>query len=169
MSEHTEQQTTTTITPSKGAEVIMTQEAEVTTLTWSEGLARTAYSAGKTISLGDYQFARFSVTIEVEHTSSREDAAYDLTKLLAVEIAEQEAAAVKSEAREPKPFTTGNFGKYRISLEYGLTLKTGKFDSAKVDVSMTRLVTHDDFASSLADMRAKLSSRVMTEARTLKG
>jgi hypothetical protein len=169
MSEHTEEQMTTTITASKGAATTLTQEATLTTLKWTEGVPRTAYTAGKTVSLGDYQFARFGVTIEVEHSVEREEDAYNLTRLLAVEVADQETASIKGDEREPKPFTTGNFGKYRISLEYGLTLKTGKFDSAKVDVSMTRLTSHEDFGDTLALMRAKLSERITAEAKTLKG
>lgn len=169
MSEHIDQQTTTTTTASKSAPTVLTQDTQTVCFKWTEGLPRTAYSAGKTISLGDFQFARVGVTIEIEHSPEREGDAFSTARFLAKEIVDQEEASIKQEERSAHDFEDGGFSKYRVTIEYGLTLKTGKFDSAKVDVNMTRFAERDQFGPTISDMRKALTERVMSEASSLKG
>jgi len=165
---YTEERETTTTIVSKG-DPTLTQVGNPVEFTWTEGLPRVAYSAGKTLSLGDYQFARVGVTIEVEYgLNDNPDHAYDTVKYLAKEIVAQESASIKREERENGEFLPGDYGKYRITLDYGLTLKTGRFDSSKVDVILTRYSTHKDLQGVLANMRGILSKRVQEEAVQIK-
>lgn len=164
--EHKDMIMTTTKTISKG-EPTLTQEAQTAAFAWTPGAPRTAYSTGKTISLGDYQFARVGVRIEIEHGDDTSEAAFETAKFLAREIAEQEAASVKSEDRDPKPFTDGGFTKFEVTIDYGLTLKTGRFDSAKVDIALTRS-TDGNLAGIVSEMRSILSKAVMAEAQEIK-
>lgn len=165
--EHKDEIMTTTKTVSKG-EPTLTQAAQTAAFAWTPGAPRTAYSTGKTISLGDYQFARVGVRIEVEHTEDTTASALETTRYLAREITEQEAASVKNEEREARPFNDGGFTKFEVSLEYGLTLKTGRFDSAKVDIALTRHVD-GNLADVIANMRSILKDQVMIEAKDIKG
>lgn len=163
-----EQRQTTTKTVSKQDPTI-DQESTDVKFAWTEGMARLSYSAGKTISLGDYQFARVGVSIEVEYNQGEEERAFETTKYLAKEICEQESASVLSQDREAGEFTTGDFNKYRLTIDYGLTLKTGRFDSAKVDVALTRYCLEQNLGSVLQEMRAILSKKVTEEAKEIKG
>lgn len=160
------QRETTTVSQSKQDPTI-SQTTQDTQFSWTEGVSRVAYTAGKTISLGDYQFARVSVSLETEHGSDFESA-FETIKYLANEICEQESASVLSQEREQGDFKTGGLEKFRLTIDYGLTLKTGRFDSAKVDVALTRY-TDGNLADVLSEMRSILSSRVMAEAKIIKG
>lgn len=165
-----EQHLTTSTTASKGAPLNLSQEATTTTFSWTEGKPRVSYSAGKTISLGDFQFARVGVTVETEHGPNDESmtSALDKTRLIAKEIVDQEAASVKGEDREAGVYDPTGFSKYRVTIEYGLTLKTGKFDSAKVDISMTRYTDDASFHGAVGAMRQQLAERVTVEAKAIK-
>lgn len=163
-----EQRTVTTTIASKGAESVLKQESKDKAFAWTEGNPRTSYSAGKTISLGDFQFARVAVTVEVEHSDDDVNAAFDTTRFIAKEITDQEAASVKGEDREQSDFYTGDFSKWRVSIDYGLTLKTGKYDSAKVDISMTRYTERASLGDTVSEMRKELAQRIMAESREIK-
>ena len=168
--QYTEQRTTTTTVAAKNAPANLAQESTDTLFGWTEGGSRVSYTAGKTISLGDFQFARVGVTIETEYL--RDDdmtAAFDTVKAASKEIVEQESASLKSEDRDVQDVYMGHFKKYRVTIEYGLTLKTGKFDSAKVDISTTRYTTFEFFGATVKSMRDQLAQRVMAESREIKG
>tara|TARA_Y100000310_G_scaffold96185_1_gene93958 strand:+ start:3579 stop:4100 length:522 start_codon:yes stop_codon:yes gene_type:complete len=166
-----EQRETTSKTRSKKEATELTQTAIPINFSWAQGVPRTSYNAGKTISLGNYQFARVGVTIEIEHKSSEEasDDVYEVAKYLAKEIVSQEEASIKKEERERGEFKTGDYTKFRLTLDYGLTLKTGKFDSAKVDIALTRYASLRDLSSTLNGMRELLSLRLREEAKEIKG
>ena len=162
-----DQRETTTKTISK-QEPTIEQTATTAKFAWTEGVSRLSYTAGKTISLGDYQFARVGVSIEVEHGDDDYNKAFEITKYLSKEICEQETASVLSIDRENGEFKTGGLNKFRLTIDYGLTLKTGRFDSAKVDIALTRYCLESDLGSVLAEMRGILSQRVSDEAKEIK-
>lgn len=158
--------TTTTTIGSNGA-TNLRQDFTQAEFSWTVGAPRTAYSTGKTISLGDYQFARIGVRIEVEHSAKDSLNALETARYLAREITEQEAASVLRAERQPQPFTDGGFSKYEVTIEYGLTLKVGRFDSAKVDIALTRN-SSGDLQSVISEMRDILKEHVMAEARIIR-
>lgn len=164
--EHKDMMMTTTKIVSKG-EPTLTQVPTTERFAWTVGAPRTAYATGKTISLGDYQFARIGVRVQVEHSDDKATEAFEAAKFIAREITEQEAASVKSEDRENLPFTDGGFSKFEVTIDYGLTLKTGRFDSAKVDIALTRS-TDGNLGETVSAMRALLASAVMDEAKEIK-
>lgn len=163
------QQRETTSTVRGKGDLDLSQRSTETLFSWTEGAPRTSYSAGKTISLGDYQFARVSVVIEVEHSIEQEGDAFKTVKYLANEICEQEEASILKQDRSVRDFNHGGFQKFRITLDYGLTLKTGRFDSSKLDVALTRYALLPDLGTTLKGMRDTLSRRVQDEARSIKG
>ena len=168
VSDYVQQCETSSVSQNK-SDSVLSQTSTDAKFSWTEGTPRTSYSAGKTVSLGDYQFARVGVIIEVEHSLEQESNAFEVVKYLSNEICLQEEASILKQEREVQDFRDGGFRKFRITLDYGLTLKTGRFDSAKVDIALTRYATLEDLKYVLKDMRAILSTRIQDEAISIKG
>ena len=168
VSDYVQQRETSSVSQNK-SDSVLSQTSTDAKFSWTEGTPRTSYSAGKTVSLGDYQFARVGVIIEVEHSLEQESNAFEVVKYLSNEICLQEEASILKQEREVQDFRDGGFRKFRITLDYGLTLKTGRFDSAKVDIALTRYATLEDLKYVLKDMRAILSTRIQDEAISIKG
>ena len=81
------------------------------------------YSEGRTISLGNYQFARITVGAKANSL----DDAINFTN----EALNREVSKLTGESYEFQLLPQVN----EVELEYGLTLKIAKFESGRIDVS----------------------------------
>lgn len=87
------------------------------------------FSAGRTLSLGNYQFARVTVTVEA---GSLKEAIGTVGEILNREVS----------SLSQQDYKVNELDKvYSLTIEYGLTLKIAKFESNRFDVSLRDVVS----------------------------
>lgn len=108
------------------------------------GLDRAYAQAGRTISLGDFQFARFDVGIgaHYDERAVSEDDLFDELQAIVDEVCEQEEAEIRGTPREQATLEIGTkCTGIVLTISYGLTLKgEQRFESHRVDLSRSRFV-----------------------------
>ena len=117
-----------------------------------------SFTAGRTIGLANYEFARVSCGIKIglplDSSQTDQDLAHARCVSAIDEVLDREEASVRGEDRELTPIDLNGVGKkVSIWLDYGLTLKKKGFDSNKVDVSSSRRLTDgSDFEEQLESL-----------------
>jgi hypothetical protein len=125
---------------------------------------RISASAGRTISLGNFEFAR--VTVTVSASVGRDQ--FAALKAAVDEIIEAEEASLKGEeSARPEVDVPGTDREIRI--EYGMTVSLKRYESAKVDVGITQPISDDDdFATKLAEVQSWVGDTLMAEVEKVK-
>lgn len=105
-----------------------------------EGCLHGSYSAGRTISLGNFNFSRVTATVEYWFLPADRDAVLQYARQVVGEILEREVASCRGQQYEAKPLDDcpDEVKNLTLQIEYGLTINLGKFESAKVDVSYSQ-------------------------------
>jgi|GEM_PF-6731597 len=121
--------------------------------------------AGRTISLKNFEFARFAIGIKVgiegEPSQEERDAAYSRMRAAIEEVLDREEAFIRGEDREFSPINLNGLGvKMAIWLDYGGTFKKKGKDSNKVDVSASRRLSDgSDFEEQLETLVDEVGKR----------
>lgn len=108
------------------------------------GLDRAYAQAGRTISLGDFRFARFDVGIGAYY-DEREvsvDELFGELQAIVDEVCEHEEAEIRGTSREQAKLEIGTkCTGVVLTISYGLTLKgEQRFESHRIDISRSRFV-----------------------------
>lgn len=123
-------------------------------------------SAGRTISLGNYEFARVTLGIKIGlplGTKQKDkDKAYYRLRDAVEEVLEREEALIRANDKEFKPIDLNGIGiKVAIWLDYGLTFKGKNGDSNKVDISFSRRLSDgSDFEEQLGSLEKELGEKI---------
>jgi hypothetical protein len=132
-----------------------------------------SYAAGRTISLGNFEFVRILIGACVGYVPvpSVQDGAFDEVKAFVTEILAREEAMVRRAQREQAALPPLPGVNRVIWVEYGLTLNAGiKYESHKVDIGMSRPIGDgEDPAEAMAAMETYLAQRVAAERDRLRG
>jgi hypothetical protein len=93
------------------------------------------YSDGRTIALGEFEFARMEIGLEA--CGIEREALVEAMRAIASEWLDQEEARITGVPREPQPFAALPGVRRRLRLGYGLTLRgEGKRETIKFDVHL---------------------------------
>ena len=98
-------------------------------------------SAGKVVSLGNYEFARVTISIKAYYAPEHEESGHKSLCDFIVEHLEREIAKISNESRDSVVVTHVEPMSASIKVDYGLTLRgERRFESNKVDISVERFV-----------------------------
>jgi hypothetical protein len=108
-------------------------------------LVSTNVSHGRTLNLGNYEFARVTVGVTVFHSDSHLESGEkfsDWADQVALELLGREVSAIEEKPRKPKEIPPTPYGvvKVILHLDGGLTLNLQKHGTAKIDISLSALV-----------------------------
>lgn len=123
-------------------------------------------SCGRTISLGDFQFARVNTGIGVGlpfgADKEARDLAHDRMEAAIDEVLDREEAFIRGQDRVHKYVVLNGLGvKISIWLDYGLTLKGKGRDSHKFDISSSRYLSDgSDFEAQIEELSKEVGERV---------
>jgi hypothetical protein len=121
-------------------------------------------SAGRTISLGSFEFAR--VTVRVTASVGRDQFA-SLQDAVNAIVEAEEASLKGEESARPELDIPGT--DRSISIEYGMTVSLKRYESAKVDVGITQPISDDDdFATKLAEVQSWVGDTLLAEVEKVK-
>lgn len=119
-----------------------------------EDSMKVSVSSGRTVSLGDYEFARITITMSANIDQEyKRESLYNALKSVVDEIIAREEAAVRGDDRKKEPVVWDvDAGRRRILVEYGLTLKAKvRFEFNKVDIGLDEPIDDDANLSSSVD------------------
>lgn len=123
-------------------------------------------SFGRTISLGNFEFARVNLGIMVglpyPVVQEAHDAAYKRMYEAVEEVLDREEAFIRGEEREFHPIDLNGIGvKVAVWIDYGLTFKKKGMDSNKVDISASRKLTDgSDFEEKVNELEKEVGDRI---------
>ena len=129
----------------------------------------TGYDDGRTIALGEFEFARADIGLEAEGIDR--DALIDAMRSIANEWLDREEASITGVPREPQPYAALPGVRRRVRLGYGMTLRgEGKRETVKFDVHLREPVPD---GASVADTIERsmewLEARVREERASVQG
>lgn len=132
------------------------------------------YAAGRTISLGNFEFVRIQIGARVGYVpvpDANYDAAFDAVQAFVDAVLVREEALVR---RTPVPegALPPLAGVNRVVwVEYGMTLNAGiKYESHKLDIGLSRPIGDDeDPAAAMAALETYLAQRVAAQRDRLRG
>jgi len=134
------------------------------------------YAAGRTISLGNYEFARVMVTVRGGWSPGDEtvyDAALDAVRAFATAVLAREEAEVRGRPLKGEAAAIPALPGVRrlVGIEYGLTLNAGvKFESHKIECGITRpLADGEDAVEAVEALQEYLSKWAGSERDRLRG
>lgn len=133
-----------------------------------------SYTAGRTISLGDFEFVRIAIgarTGRLPGDAGSDTDAFEAIQAFVGEVLAREEALVRRTQREPQPLPPLPGIRRMIWVEYGLTLKAAvRYESHKVDIGLSRpLGDGEDAGAALAAIQEYLAARVAAERDRLRG
>jgi hypothetical protein len=127
---------------------------------------RRGVSVGRTVNLGDFNFARIEVAFEFSTASMPEgENAIDCAHRIANEILFRECAAILERERESVSMTEADalLGR-RVRLTYGITKSLKAFESVKFDVSADQpLADGEAFEAALSKIQAETGDFIKRE------
>lgn len=128
-------------------------------------------SSGRTISLGNYNFARVSVGMEVSvGDKSDKEEAFDAVKAVVDEILAREESNIRDEKRESVPLGFNIDCKCVVLyVDYGLTLAAkARFESNKIDISVVEPISDDEFIEDgYKRIQSFIEEKIVDEQRKL--
>lgn len=132
------------------------------------------FSAGRTISLGNYEFVRIQIGARggfVPVPNAEYDAGYDKLKAFVSEILAREEAMVRKSQRKPEELPALEGTNRVVWVEYGLTINAAvKMESHKIDIGLSRPIGDDEDAASAVDaLETYLAQRISAERDRLRG
>lgn len=128
-----------------------------------------SYSAGETIPIGKFEFARVEISVEVPIPDGLgEQAAFAELSRYVDDLLRRESASVRKEEVPmlPEPPQWLKEGQMRIS--YGLTLSVGRYESAKADVGLWHPLAEDPNGA-YDYLSETLSTQIRAWAKRVKG
>lgn len=137
-------------------------------------MPRVSASVGRTVSLGDYEFARFTVSmsVSIEEEAKRKEA-LDALLLVVKEIVDREEAAIRGSSRKAVKVSWNMAGSYArmVSVDYGLTLKAKiKMEFNKIDIGLNEPIGDDeDMDEAVARVQEWVGQRMLEERAKLQG
>ena len=125
-------------------------------------------SLGKTISLGDFNFARVDAGVEFADDGSGD--AIGCAKRIAQEVLDREAAAITQTDRVSVPLTfADDFASRRIRVTYGMTRSLKAYESVRFDVTVDEPVADGvPFESALKAVQGMTGRFIEAELKRLK-
>ena len=127
---------------------------------------RRGVSVGRTVNLGDFNFARIEVAFEFSTASMPEGVnAIDCAHRISNEILLRECAAILERSRDSEPMVEADaLSGRRIRLTYGITKSLKAFESVKFDVSADQpLADGEAFEIALAKIQAETGEFIKRE------
>ena len=132
-----------------------------------------AVSMGRTVSRGNFEFARVNYKVEarLKDESEASDTFEGLRAYIEEEL-EREVALIRKSGRLPQhvfmKFIDNCCG-VNIFVEYGLTINLKKYESAKIDISAMRPVPEDgDLAETMNSLRNWVGKRISGESKEIR-
>jgi len=123
-------------------------------------------SFGRTIHLGNFEFARVNCGIKAgllyPVEQEQREATYKRMHDAIEEVLDREEAFIRGQDREFKPIDLTDLGvQLSIWVDYGMTFKNKGMDSNKVDVSASRrLADGSDFETQLTILSEEVGERI---------
>ncbi len=130
------------------------------------------FAAGRTISLGNYEFARVQIGARVGvDPAADQDAVVAGVQAFVAEILAREEALVRRVQRVPDPLPHLEGRKRMVWVEYGMTLNAAqRFESHKIEVGISRPIGDaEDAAAAVDALQQYLAARVGAERDRLRG
>ena len=155
----------TSVLPKKGAK----EEAEFGGLAFktveidpSKPLFPVSVSTGRTINLGDYEFARVDVGVDAVGPIQMAHASTMWAEQVAEELLAREVAMARDKKRDAGllPAPPDGLQLLVLKLGYGLTLNLGNFDSARIDVGCSLPSNPSMLGATWAEMEEFVSKRI---------
>ena len=131
-----------------------------------------SYAAGRTISLGNFEFVRILIGARVRIADlAAVDAAITGVQQFVGEVLGREEALVRKQPVGSGSLPPLDGVRREIWVEYGMTLNAGvKYESHKVDLGLSRpLGDEEEAEGAMAELEAYLSQRVGAERDRLQG
>ena len=128
-------------------------------------------STGRTISLGQYEFARIEVGVDAIGPVQFAPAYYKWAEAMGAELLAREVASAKDQKRKPGPLPDPPDGLQLVilRLQYGLTMSTGKFESAKADVGLSLPSSPDHIHETWVELEKFVSDRITQQVNKVRG
>lgn len=129
-------------------------------------------SAGRTVSLGNFEFARMNITMELRCPVENVEWAHAYGRSVVHEVLEREVASLGTSERQKLPLAQPpeDISGIMIGVEYGLTISLKKFESSKVDVGVTRPVTDGESIDDVVDkLQEYVGAKVKIESDKIRG
>lgn len=130
------------------------------------------YAAGRTISLGNYEFVRIQIGVRAGFAPGVDrEAAFDTLQAWVAGVLGREEALVRQKAAPEQPLPALEGAQRLLWVEYGLTLNgKARFESHKVDLGVSRpLGDGEDAGAALEELQAYLSQRIDIEKSRVRG
>lgn len=128
-------------------------------------------SLGRTVSLGNYEFARISVGVDVIGRVKARQELYEWGIAWCTEMLERELASIHSKDRDKNDLPPPPDSVVMVvpKLDYGLTIALAKFNSAKVDVGYSLPTDPDSLEAAWVEMQTFVGDRVSQQVSVLRG
>ncbi len=133
------------------------------------------YSAGRTISLGNFEFVRIQIGAKVGRNADVDndkcDMKFDKVKAFVCEVLDREEALVRKVTREPEALPALSGVNRAVWVEYGLTINAAaKFESHKIDIGLSRPIgDNEDASEAMTALETYLAQRISDERERLRG
>ncbi len=131
------------------------------------------YAAGRTISLGSFSFARIFLKMSVSVARKDTELGYAHARAVVDEIVNRETALLRGEARPAVALSSPTAIQVwapELSLDYGLTIPTQRFESSKVDVGITRPIGDgEELEAAAKDLQAWCQAQITNERERIVG
>ena len=126
------------------------------------------FSQGRTINLGDFEYARIAASYSAQGAPPQ---LLEAGEAVVREILEREVAAATSQEREQGPLEAPEGAEAQtVGIDYGLTVNLGNYESAKVDVGITVPVGDgEELAAAVGRLQGQMTARVESELEKLRG
>lgn len=155
----------TTVQRSKKSSPVMETEGTGEIAVQAGSAMNVTASAGRTISLGNFEFAR--VTVRLSAAIERDQ--FASLQEVANSVVETEERVLKGGEGSASDIGDIPGTDRSISIEYGMTISLKRYESAKVDVGITQPISDDDdFATKLTEIQEWVASRLQEEVEKVK-
>ena len=161
----------TTTLKSGGVETVTDQDfGRSSHFVESEGvpdLVKVSAATGDTVCVGPFRYAKFDVEFSAMIEVARREEAYSICEAIVDEIVDRELAALRGVKRENKALECemsdgGILRQMTFRVEYGCTIPTGRFESTRVAVGATEMVSEtEDLETALARVQAFVERRIV--------
>jgi len=135
-------------------------------------MVEVTYAAGRTVSLGNYEFVRIQIGARVRIADlGKVDEAFIGVQQFVDAVINREESLVRKQPVSSDPLPTLEGVRREIWVEYGMTLNAKvKFESFKVDLGLSRpLGDSEDADAAMVALESYLSQRIDTERGRIRG
>ena len=129
---------------------------------------RISVSSGRTINLGQFNFARVDVSLSFDHDSSHDDAFMNATQVVD-EIIDREIASLGKNDRKNVSVSLSDDSKnVTIGVTYGLTVSVKNMNSVRIDYGVTQPVDGENIDSAFSELQTHVGKKVFERKEALR-